>query len=119
MIPVVVGSNPISHPKKTMTYRSFAGGPKPKSKHIVSRQNMFQPFTEDRPCWHAGPISRTALANEAGLSERQRKDALRVASIPADEFEQQIESQDVHQEIKSPPHCGERRSGLVPTPAIS
>ena len=42
------------------------------------------------PLWASR--SRTNAANAAGLSERQRKDALRVASIPADEFEAAIES---------------------------
>ena len=40
-----------------------------------------------------GPVaSRGSVANGAGLSERQRKTALRVASIPAAKFESQIES---------------------------
>ena len=38
------------------------------------------------------PIDRSAAADEAGLSERQRKTALRVAAIPADDFEAAIES---------------------------
>ena len=40
----------------------------------------------------ARPISRTAIATEAGLSDHQRKDALRVASIPPAEFDALIES---------------------------
>lgn len=35
---------------------------------------------------------RKGAAESAGLSERQRKDALRVASIPANEFEKAVES---------------------------
>lgn len=45
------------------------------------------------------PVTRTQAATDAGLSERQRKTALRVASVPADEFERQIES-------ASPPPLG-------------
>ena len=36
--------------------------------------------------------TRGSAAEDAGLSERQRKTALRVASVPADEFETAIES---------------------------
>jgi hypothetical protein len=38
--------------------------------------------------------TRGSAADAAGLSERQRKTALRVASIPEDEFERQVESDD-------------------------
>lgn len=38
------------------------------------------------------PITRTQAAAEAGLSERQRKNALRVANVPRDEFETAVES---------------------------
>jgi len=38
------------------------------------------------------PLNRTRAANDAGLSERQRKTALRVANVPADEFEAAVES---------------------------
>ena len=37
--------------------------------------------------------SRTQAATDAGLSERQRKTALRVANIPEQEFEEAIESE--------------------------
>lgn len=40
------------------------------------------------------PVTRTQAATDAGLSERQRKTALRIASIPADDFDYAIESQD-------------------------
>ena len=40
-----------------------------------------------------GPLSsRASAATEAGLSERQRKTALRVANVPADEFEKAVEA---------------------------
>jgi len=39
-------------------------------------------------------ITRTSAAQDAGLSERQRKTALQVATIPEDEFEEAIESDD-------------------------
>jgi hypothetical protein len=38
-------------------------------------------------------ITRTQAASEAGLSERQKVTALRVASVPAEEFEAAIESE--------------------------
>lgn len=40
----------------------------------------------------APPLTRTQVAEDAGLSERQRKTALRVASIPEAEFEAQVDS---------------------------
>lgn len=38
------------------------------------------------------PRTRTEVATEAGLSEHQRKTALRVAAVPAEQFEQMVES---------------------------
>jgi hypothetical protein len=38
------------------------------------------------------PLSRTAAAEAAGLSEHRRKTALRMASVPAEDFEQHVES---------------------------
>lgn len=38
-----------------------------------------------------GPISRKGAAKAAGLSERQAKTALRVASVPEGEFKEQVE----------------------------
>lgn len=38
-------------------------------------------------------MTRTQAAEDAGLSEHQRKTALRVASVPEDEFERDIESE--------------------------
>jgi hypothetical protein len=38
-------------------------------------------------------ISRKKFAKEAGLSERQRKTALRIASIPKEQFEAMVESE--------------------------
>jgi hypothetical protein len=42
---------------------------------------------------HDHPSSRTAAAEQAGLSTGQRKTALRIASVPAAEFEAAIESE--------------------------
>jgi hypothetical protein len=39
-------------------------------------------------------VTRTNTATEAGLSEHQRKTALRIANVPEDEFETAIESDD-------------------------
>lgn len=38
------------------------------------------------------PVNRTKAANQAGLSERQRKTALRISAIPEDEFNERVES---------------------------
>lgn len=43
---------------------------------------------------HAPPVSRSAAAAAAGLSRDQKRDALRVASIPAAAFEAAVESDD-------------------------
>jgi hypothetical protein len=42
----------------------------------------------------AVPISRRSAATQAGISERQRKTALRIASIPEADFEAAVESDD-------------------------
>jgi hypothetical protein len=39
------------------------------------------------------PVTRTQIASEAGLSEHRRKQAMRVASVPADSFQNQVESE--------------------------
>lgn len=39
----------------------------------------------------ADTLSRKAAAEEAGMSERQQVTAIRVANVPADEFEEQVE----------------------------
>jgi len=41
---------------------------------------------------HPPEFTRTVAANNAGLSEHQRKTALRVASVPADDFNSRVES---------------------------
>lgn len=38
------------------------------------------------------PVTRTQIATDAGLSERQRKTALRIANVPEAEFEARVES---------------------------
>lgn len=38
------------------------------------------------------PVTRTQAATNAGLSERQRKTALRIAAVPETEFNRQVES---------------------------
>jgi hypothetical protein len=40
-----------------------------------------------------GPIGRIQVATEAGLSERQRKTALRVANVPPDEFNAAVDAE--------------------------
>lgn len=39
-------------------------------------------------------VTRTQAASDAGLSERQRKTALRIATIPVEQFDYALESQD-------------------------
>jgi hypothetical protein len=38
------------------------------------------------------PMTRTQVADDAGMSEHQRKTALRIASVPDGEFEAAVES---------------------------
>lgn len=40
----------------------------------------------------SGPSSRKGAGEDAGMSDRQIKTAIRVANVPADEFERQVES---------------------------
>jgi hypothetical protein len=43
-----------------------------------------------------GPVpTRGSVASEAGLSERQRKTALRVANIPREEFDRLVDGDDL------------------------
>lgn len=39
------------------------------------------------------PISQQAMARDAGMSDHQRKQAVRVANVPAEQFEKQVESE--------------------------
>lgn len=58
------------------------------------------------------PLDRTSAARDAGLSDRQRKDALRVASVPESDFDAAVESED-------PPTVTElAAAGTVKRPAI-
>ncbi|MGH8572389.1 MAG: hypothetical protein ACREX8_07430, partial [Gammaproteobacteria bacterium] len=60
-------------------------------REIEARQGSNQNIREgDRP----NVRTRSQAATEAGLSEHQRKTALRIAAIPEEEFEAQIESDD-------------------------
>jgi hypothetical protein len=49
-------------------------------------------------------LTRTAAATQAGMSERQKVTALRVASIPQPEFEREVES-DHHYRHRSKTCC--------------
>ena len=49
--------------------------------------SLFNAKEGDRPS-----VTRKQAATDAGMSEHQRKQALRVASVPAPEFERQVES---------------------------
>ena len=46
----------------------------------------------DRAQAATGPSTRTEAARSAGLSEHEKKTALRVASVPASEFGRRVES---------------------------
>lgn len=54
---------------------------------------QIEPSKGGQPTHDGNGISRTKAAAEAGLSERQKVTALRVASVPADDFERQVESE--------------------------
>lgn len=41
----------------------------------------------------APPLSQQAMARDAGMSDHQRKQAVRVANVPAEQFEKQVESE--------------------------
>ena len=53
---------------------------------------QIEPSKGGQPTHDGAGISRTKAAEQAGLSERQKVTALRVASIPSEAFDQQIES---------------------------
>ncbi len=58
-------------------------------KQVEAGKNRFDEYRHDGS---DTPINRTAAATQAGLSERQKVTALRVASIPQPEFEREVES---------------------------
>jgi hypothetical protein len=63
-------------------------------------------------------LGRTAVADAAGLSERQRKTAARVANVPADEFEAAVES-DNPPTIEDLAECGTKKKTVIETkPAV-
>jgi hypothetical protein len=59
-------------------------------------------------------VGRVAVAEEAGISERERKDAMRLAAMPREEFERNVKDPSLGQQKgKRPlpgtircPHCG-------------
>lgn len=53
-----------------------------------------QPYQKGKPTRAGTGPSRNQLARQAGLSKRQQKTALRVASIPKAKFEALVESDD-------------------------
>lgn len=64
--------------------------------------------------------SRQSAATDAGLSERQRKTALRVANVPEPEFHQAVESEapptvtqlaEIGKQSKPKPRCHARTKG--------
>ena len=61
------------------------------------------------------PVTRTQAATDAGLSEHQRKSALRVANVPRDEFEAAVESDSPPTVTALAARGTERR--LAPAPA--
>lgn len=48
----------------------------------------------DKPKAGSGPRSQRQAAEQAGMSERQQKTAVRVANVPEDQFEHQVEAED-------------------------
>ena len=59
-------------------------------KQVEARQGANQNI---RDCSDMKVLTRTEAATQAGLSERQKVTALRVASIPQPEFEREVESE--------------------------
>ena len=57
-------------------------------------------------------LTRTDAAAAAGLSERQRKTALRVANVPEDLFEELVESDD-------PPSVTPRLQSVIHSPPVT
>src|ERR1019366_7293595 len=53
---------------------------------------QIEPSKGGQPTHDGAGTSRTKAATDAGLSERQKVTALRVASVPQEDFERQIES---------------------------
>lgn len=59
-------------------------------------------------------VGRTAVANGAGLTEHERKTALRVSRMPEREFERRVKDPDLGQQRGKPspfiicPHCGKK-----------
>lgn len=52
---------------------------------------QIEPQKNQHSAGSGGGPSRKQAAHNAGLSNRQRKDALRIASIPGDDFDEQVE----------------------------
>lgn len=67
---------------------------RPKKLGTVADPNFDPAAFFENPISILGPITRKQAATDAGLSERQRKTALRVANIPEREFEEAIDSED-------------------------
>lgn len=55
-------------------------------------------------------LSRKSVASEAGMSKRQQVQAIRVANVPEDTFEEQLES-DSPPTIESLAEQGTKKSG--------
>lgn len=60
----------------------------------VDKAQGGQPFQKQNSTRMSGHTSRTDAAKAAGLSKQQKDDALRVANVPAAEFESQVESEE-------------------------
>lgn len=62
-------------------------------------------------------LSQQAMARDAGMSERQRKTAVRVANVPAEQFERQVESETPPTVTRLADQGTKRRVIHVDTPA--
>lgn len=60
----------------------------------ICRESATRDAAQQRPPAAVPPVTRTEVAREAGLSERQRKTALRIASVPEPDFTAAVESRE-------------------------
>jgi hypothetical protein len=76
----------------------------------IEPQETTLPRLMEEPPAAPPPVTRAQVATDAGLSEHQRKTALRVAAIPKEEFEEAVEAR----QAPLITHLAER--GTVPRP---
>ncbi len=82
---------PLAHPPDSAGILSVPADSLRGKSYSVIIQQAVEP-AKNQPVARAGAHpSRSSAARSTGLSEHQRKTALRVASVPRDDFERQVE----------------------------